>query len=92
MGFFETRDILMAAFLRVRGRRLVELRPGADARAVFVFVDEPGIAADAQAFLADDLVPVRSLARNMAQLRSRCRDLRRGQMEGNGQYAGSRSF
>lgn len=62
---------------------MVDLRPDGSGRAAFVFANDPGIGADAQAFLEDAPVPVRSLGRAVARLRSRCRELRRGQMEGN---------
>ena len=80
---FETADLLMAAFLQVRGHQLLKLCPDGTGQAIFIFACENGIQRDAQEFLEDGLVPVRSLARRVARLRSRCRELRKhsGPME-----------
>ena len=78
MERFVTQDILMAAFLQVRGHHLLELQPDAGGRSVFVFADSPHIGDDAKDFLQDAPVPVRSLARAMARMRNRCREARRG--------------
>lgn len=82
---FEIKDLLMAAFLQVRGHRLLDLRPDGAGRAVFVFGDGEQTREDAKAFLEDapTAIPVRSLGRRVANLRSRCRELKRrdGPME-----------
>jgi len=81
-GEFQTGDLLMAAFLQTRGHELVGLRPGGNGKFDFVFADSAAVQRDAKEFLEDGLIPVRSLARRIAKLKSRCREGRqRGPME-----------
>lgn len=74
---FQTSDLLMAAFLQAREHELLELRPNGEGKAVFIFRDEDEIRQSATEFLQDAAIPVRTLARRIARLRSRCRELRR---------------
>lgn len=74
---FQTSDLLMAAFLQARGHHLLELRPSGEGKAVFIFRDEDEIQQSAAEFLQDAAIPVRTLARRIARLRSRCREVRR---------------
>lgn len=79
---FGTADLLLAAFLQTRAHELLGLVPDKDAsRAVFVFADSERIQRDAKDFFEDGLVPVRSLARRISRLRSRCWAFRQRPME-----------
>ncbi len=76
--FFRTTDRLLTAFLRVRGNQLLEVRPDDNnGKATFVFRDSEKLLRDTKDFMDNAPIPVRSLARKMAQLRDACRDLRR---------------
>ena len=79
---FETADLLLAAFLLARNRKLVAIRPGAPGSVycIFVFADpEQNIDAPNglhQEFLSDGSAPVRTLARHFGRLRACIRQLR----------------
>ncbi len=81
---FVTGDILMSSFLVVRGFYLKRLKPETAGRFSFVFENSPELARAAIEFLQDGLVPVRSLARTLSQLRNRCRNNREDEQTGPG--------
>jgi hypothetical protein len=76
----EIRDILMGAFLKVRGHETIDLRTDPDGRITFVVERTEIVLRDVADFASDGSVPARSLGREFAKLRQRCRDAKlRGQ-------------
>ena len=70
----------MAAFLRVRGHETIGLRADPDSRITFIFERTEVVLRDVADFASDGSVPARSLGREFAKLRQRCRDAKlRGQ-------------
>jgi hypothetical protein len=76
--FFTTTDILLTAFLQVKGHELIEIPPNGEGRVTFVFRDSEQIVRDAKAYVEDAPIPVRGLSRRIARLRDDCRELRQG--------------
>ena len=75
---FTTVELVLAAFLQVKGHELLEMQPNGDGKVTFVFRDSEQIVRDAKAYVEDAPIPVRSLSRRIARLRDDCRVIRQG--------------
>lgn len=76
---FTTDDLALAGFLTSRKHQLIELRPHLDkpGRALFVFVNDGRVGADATDFLQDAPVPARTFTKRISRLRDRVREMRK---------------
>jgi hypothetical protein len=73
---FIVKDLLQAAFIQASCNIRVELRPGPDNDAIFVFAETEDVRRAAQSFISDGLIKARTYSRHIGVLRSRCRELR----------------